>query len=386
MKSFKRYILETNLEFPNTQPFLKSPENIGSGSIFTKSAGYKQKRPEEYNPEHSALIHMTSFFPLGGKIKTLGSQSHFTRETLHFTRNGVVNNHLWGNWSGAKYGIMIPESKLSSRLNGSGSHDSWTVGNVDIPHGSKIIMDWSSIGTHERNHVAALTGSKTHEEALEKINKGHSVSFGKNAVTLKSARENETVHDGVLSHLTNSGIRPIDYTLEGALGYSKLNPDFYEQKEDQEKFNADYGIGGNIEKFYGKQKPDVATPQDLRSTTTKFRSGSGNHADSTFSHIEHHFSQMVRDTRRKDKASASKRIMTSGVNYLGAIDRIVERPNEHHSSFDHPEAIEAMKRLKSKLIDVHSGVPLSIMGNDFNQARNSHEKEMIQLTKSMRTQ
>ncbi len=86
MRSFKEYILEF------TEGQIDRAPTRGTGNIFTPAAGCQQRGREQFNPRASSLVHITNYFPTGGTIKTTGEATggQLARETVHFTRNGVV--------------------------------------------------------------------------------------------------------------------------------------------------------------------------------------------------------------------------------------------------------------------------------------------------------
>jgi len=385
MKSFKKFIFESNLEIPGSQEFLHSPPPIGSGNIFTKAAGYEQKRPEEYNPEHSAMIHMTSHFPLGGIIETSGSHTYYPRETVHFTRNGTVSSHMFGNWNASKFGIMIPEHKVSDRLFNHGSHDSFAIGNVSLPHGSRIVMNWSNLEDHEKDHIKKLTGSNSHDEALKKINKGHSINFGDNQIQLHSTQGSESNHDAVRRHLTASGINPVNIGHNYATGY--LNPD-----SSDAEFDSRYGLRGSVSNFYinrSKRGQDKIESKAARPST-------GDHIDSIFADIEsntgwryagHTDYPLVDDTKGKDSEYFKKHSQLFGSAVTAAkhskvIRDILQNPERYHpTAYTSPESKEALQRLLRKIDHSRSGGSPTEAGPSIKQGIQNRKERMIKANK-----
>ncbi len=98
------------------------------------------------------LVHKTDYFPTNDEIKTnkeagathkqiinLGEESieiefHSERDTIHFTLNGEVNSHFYGNWDKKKYAILLPLKYAKNIVNFS-TADTYTRGNVDITNG-----------------------------------------------------------------------------------------------------------------------------------------------------------------------------------------------------------------------------------------------------------
>lgn len=82
--------------------------------------------PERYDGmENFVLVHKTNYIPEGGRIRTakesnvtndgyfaldrVGSYKYAVeRNTIHFSVNGEVSSHSYGNWDDTKYAIVIP--------------------------------------------------------------------------------------------------------------------------------------------------------------------------------------------------------------------------------------------------------------------------------------
>lgn len=104
----------------------------------------EDNRYNEYTPDDIMLIRITNVFPFNGKIKPLSSVCHveksqmnficnalsrkldyntleqletyepYYRSTVHFTLNGLVSSHMYGNFSNQNFIILEP---LSEQLN-----------------------------------------------------------------------------------------------------------------------------------------------------------------------------------------------------------------------------------------------------------------------------
>ena len=270
MKSFKQFLIESNMD----SPFSEVPTET------------------KYNPSYSSLIHLTAHFPLKGTIKTLGSLSGTTsRETLHFTRNGAVSSHMWGNWDNTKFGIMIPEDAVSHRiLNGTEDHDLVMHGNLSLPSNSKIIMNWDKLENHEKDHVAALVKASTHEEALTKISKvgdgvirGHPIEMDGRRIILANTHISETKDDSALTlsingHLREHGIHPVTIGSEYAIGYVDQSP----RTEYAKEFFKRHGLepdGYDNKNYKWDESPSIPSSQqteehrrviDSRNSTRSF--------------------------------------------------------------------------------------------------------------------
>ena len=389
MKSFKQFLRE------NTDSLTHRPQ-LGSGNIFTQSAGYTRNPQEEFNPETSRMIHMTNHFPLGGKIETLGSHTHIARETVHFTRNGPVTDHMWGKWSDKKFGIMIPESGISHRLVNHGSHDSFTLGNVHIPSGSKISVNWDALENHERDHIQALTKSTSHEETRSKLNTGHEVNFDGRKVTLHGTQENESTHQSIYRHLRSEDITPVDIGHDYATGWSE-SPSDYERKYGSElsrqRFDDVYGSSGFISKFYQKHNRSANFADD--SDEHRFaRSSSGGHAGTIFSGIERNISWTFarhQDSQRNQDENTNKRAENNAEQHsedakslARTLQQVSDRPeNFHPTAYSSPESREAIKRIMTKLTSAHSGVSPTEVGPSQSEGEINRKNAMIKATKEL---
>ena len=418
MKTFKQFIKESNLEVPNSEPMMSSPPNIGLGNIFTSAAGYKQKRPEEYNPAHSAMVHKTSHFPLGGEIQTLGSLSHIARETLHFTRNGTVGSHIWGNWDSSKYGIMIPEDHISKKLVGIGDHDSFTYGNIKLPTGTKITMNWDALEPHERDHITALTKSSSHDETLTKLRaesedgtRGHSVNFNGRNITLSAMSETEkTVDDAVHSHLRHSGISPVtignNYAV-GPLDRNIPNESYFDEKERNDEFRKHYNPIGTISTYYRKNAPPIISPVPTKNIEmSNLRTGmsepkGAGHAQTIHSNVEaivsKEFALHPQGSMHPDFKHMSTIERMSLNNYrhdpkemrqlITIFKQTISSPETFHkTAYRTPEERSAIARQISKLTLAVDGKSATTAGPSLEEAKDNRKTAMIKETRRLSTE
>ena len=392
MKSFKQFIIE------NENRLTHRPRR-GSGNIFTRSAGYRQNPPEQYNPSGSMMVHMTSHFPLDGRVETLGSHTLVPRETTHFTRNGAVSDHYAGNWSSSKYGIMVPEHKISDRLVNHGSHDSFTMGNVTLPSGSKVVLNWNGLEDHEKNHIAALTGSRSHQEARRRLRKGHTVNFGDNSVTLHSTRKKEDLRGAINRHLSASNITPVNIGNNYAIGFAGSdNRSWGEETRRRERFDSVYGPQGFIDRHYTSRR--ITTPNEKHQDTRigrlerQVRSfHSGDHADSIFSEIEGHTSwrmafhpdaseehgfQLKQWQREAGRSEADEQKGKDTVHVLG---KVISNPEQFHpTAFSSEESQAALRRLHTKVGQAYSGVSPNNIGPTLKAGKENRRNNMIAAT------
>lgn len=348
MKSFKSFLNEVLTHRPQ----------ISDRQIFTPAAGYDHNPPEVYKPEDSLMVHMTSHFPIGGVIETLGSNTLHGRETLHFTRNGPVSDHYAGNWSRSKFGVMIPEDKISHRLFNHGSHDSFSIGNTHIPSGSRIIVNWDNLESHEKDHISALVGSSSHDEAFSKLNNGHSVNFEGRKVSLHATQAKENTKDAVIRHLRDSNINPVQIGNNYATGFLDVG--------NENEFHDVYGPSGHIEKYYERFSRRNNFGRGL---AQKFASPSaGDHSSSPFSTIEatiahhqlsHPESANIPEFRQDNRMSESElsKLNQRGIEHISTLERLIKSPDEFHpTAYSSEESQNALRRMLTKLKNAHSGL------------------------------
>ena len=102
---------------------------------------------DRINMKYIVAVHLTNYFPKNGTIKTsgqhkidyMGMQVKFPRHSIHFALNGPVGSHMYGNWDGAKYAILVPLNKIASRIVVLNPVDTWVVGELKLPIGSEVL-------------------------------------------------------------------------------------------------------------------------------------------------------------------------------------------------------------------------------------------------------
>jgi hypothetical protein len=105
--------------------------------------------PDPKDPSEIIAVRLTDTFPYGGKIGTLFSHSPiFFRDTVHFTLNGPVSSHVYGNWDNKKYAVLVPLDKLvetvgKGRISGLRPEDTWVLGDIELPENSLVIANAS---------------------------------------------------------------------------------------------------------------------------------------------------------------------------------------------------------------------------------------------------
>lgn len=117
------------------------PKDLNDPSIFKDGKQYIEKKD-------LVLVHRTNYFPKDGEIKTrLYDNPDLLRDTIHFSLNGPVRGHIYGNWDNSKYTIIVPldhvdDNTLENMILFNPS-DTVFMGDFKLPEGSVII------GTHD---------------------------------------------------------------------------------------------------------------------------------------------------------------------------------------------------------------------------------------------
>jgi|GEM_PF-3484427 len=87
------------------------------------------------------LVHRTNRLPKG--VINPSMQSDRLRATVHFSLNGPVTSHHWGNWKDCKYTVLIPLSALDEetkkRIVTFNPVDTYFLGSVKLPKGTVIL-------------------------------------------------------------------------------------------------------------------------------------------------------------------------------------------------------------------------------------------------------
>lgn len=106
---------------------------------------------QDISPDNLVLVHMSDYFPEGGKISSVKNATRDEngvskyRSTVHFALNHVVHEHKYGNrWHSMKYGIILPFKKTLENVDkqdilGGKYNDFFLRGDIELPDGSYIV-------------------------------------------------------------------------------------------------------------------------------------------------------------------------------------------------------------------------------------------------------
>jgi hypothetical protein len=357
MLSFKQFLLEF------TEGQIDRTPLRGSANIFTKAAGYSQSGRQEFNPKASALVRVHSFFPVDGRMKTAGEATggKIPRETLHFTRNGVVSDHMYGNWAGEPFVTISPEHHLRDRVLYSGDHDVTVYGGADLPHGSRVLVHGGRLDDEQKKHITGLVGAKDWDEAHAKIRAfdpekgihGHTVRYGQREITISGLTDQEMqsktgLTDATHRHLHALGIRPITIgqhystgyhrdDLHGPAGQEKTYTDLrLDRERDEKHFDKIYGSGGLIQTHYRSRRNTTPYRHGSLEGAFKFQ-GSGSPVEGS-----HGWEDAIMFHQGGDHPQKKE--------FRDLLHDIHENPTDYHpTAYSHPDARAALKRQISLL-------------------------------------
>ena len=113
---------------------------------------------ENLSPSDLVAIHVTNTFPSDGMIRTHVGWAEKTgepgvaRDTAHFTLNGVVQedhgslNLSKSEWPFRKFAVLTPLFNLpKEQVINMKTDDTFLLGDVEVPAGSKVLVDWKEI-------------------------------------------------------------------------------------------------------------------------------------------------------------------------------------------------------------------------------------------------
>ncbi|NQV91229.1 hypothetical protein HQ489_02035 [Candidatus Woesearchaeota archaeon] len=115
--------------------------------LLLKSQEQRFALKNKLNLKNMIAVHLTNYFPKGGVITTKasheidyeGKKIKFPRHSIHFSLNSPVSSHMYGDWDGAKFAILIPLNKIANRIVTLNPVDTWVIGKLKLPPGSFIM-------------------------------------------------------------------------------------------------------------------------------------------------------------------------------------------------------------------------------------------------------
>lgn len=116
--------------------------------LFNQTRDVNGKDIEILNEGGIVLVHITSYFPAKGIIRsrlrsTTSKDAYYgVRDTIHFCINGTVSDiAIFGGWESASIGIIVPFKQVDKRrLRVLNTADTFFIGNFVIPPGSVIVV------------------------------------------------------------------------------------------------------------------------------------------------------------------------------------------------------------------------------------------------------
>ena len=121
--------------------------------LLLKAQSQRHTLKNRLNMQNLIAVHLTNYFPKGGVITTKASQEidyegrkiKFPRHSIHFSLNSPVTSHMYGNWDGAKFAILIPLNKIAKRIVTFNPVDTWVIGKLKLPRGSIVMGSSKSL-------------------------------------------------------------------------------------------------------------------------------------------------------------------------------------------------------------------------------------------------
>ena len=179
IEEISRFIIEENkkvLRIFNEKDIEQVQKTIGEeymksfqrASLIEHFLSQQRKLRSNINPKQLVAVHTTDYFPEKGIIRPtghhlhkkisveipaqrtkmgvipgikVGLDFHLPRETIHFALNGLVGSHMYGNFDGRKYTILVPFEKMIDNVIYINPQDTWTFGALVLPKGVDIIVD-----------------------------------------------------------------------------------------------------------------------------------------------------------------------------------------------------------------------------------------------------
>ena len=157
----KKSIKDLGISFQEARKILKE-KNVPL--ILEETDKFLIDNPESYaGLEDFVLVHKTRYIPEDGLIKTrkgtgltsstsLASDKIGTleyaeeRNTIHFSVNGEVSSHSYGNWEDCQYAIITPFVKMPpNQLRSGAVMDTYFEGDVNLPNEAIILCPKSEI-------------------------------------------------------------------------------------------------------------------------------------------------------------------------------------------------------------------------------------------------
>lgn len=156
----------------------EAAESRTSEKAVRKLRKYSAKLPngsvdwEHAGDESLALVHLTGHVPKDG---ILYPTSHYDktgsgrfRDTIHFSLNGPVGSHMYGDWGGKKVAIHVPYEKAKPWIYNAYTIDTFGIGPMKLPHGSHIIVSTDTAKQEGIGHGQKMGGARVHVIDVDK--------------------------------------------------------------------------------------------------------------------------------------------------------------------------------------------------------------------------
>ena len=144
-------------------------------ALLLKAQEQRRVLKNKLNLHNLMAVHLTNHFPKGGVITTKanhevdyeGKKIRFPRHSIHFSLNSPVSSHMYGNWEGAKFAILIPLHKIANRIVTFNPVDTWVIGRLKIPPGSVIMGSSKSLNGKRIPRVKSIVIEEDLHQAVK---------------------------------------------------------------------------------------------------------------------------------------------------------------------------------------------------------------------------
>ena len=153
----------------NNDAFLKTIRNISAIDIKSTDTTPVNLNPTNITPDSLVLVHMTNYEPENGVLLSTRDKIGGSRNSVHFTLNHPVREHVVS-WNHDQYAIIMPwetavKENPKSKFKEGMPNDIYTNGSVKIPKGSIIVKYNENIpeGTINMTDSNSIKGVKVIE-------------------------------------------------------------------------------------------------------------------------------------------------------------------------------------------------------------------------------
>ena len=249
---------------------IKNGGETFSVNSFEKEVLPKRQDPEtdketwnkNLSPTNLVAIHITNTFPTDGVVRShVGWTEHDgrrlkgVRDTIHFTLNHVVveehngiDSKMRGSWHTRNFVVLAPFDKFKKeQIKNLIRQDTFTLGDFEIPQGSRVLIDWKELSLLRDSHVID-------NDQMQSIIDQLGVSD--NYISTETNPEKEIIVESngieyVIANVSDGEFRPYIEKQIKDMGYKFAYPNF------NESFFEKYGFQpGRLHEGHPDGKPE----------------------------------------------------------------------------------------------------------------------------------